>query len=109
MKREFKPRPRPPRDPNAPRAPARAARDAGAPRPPRGDAVTLDPDVARVFRSPAAVNRALRLVIQLAQLAAPAAGPSGTLHARPRRGGYQGSPQARGFTRRPRPDEDPTE
>jgi hypothetical protein len=42
--------------------------DAGG-RPPgaRGAVVTLDPDVARVFRDSAAVNEVLRLVIRLAR------------------------------------------
>jgi hypothetical protein len=68
--------------------------------------VTLDPDVARVFRGDASVNKALRLVMQLMQVVQ---GPPRGAGPRPggeRRGGYQGSPEARGFTRRPRFDED---
>ncbi|HUL67956.1 MAG TPA: hypothetical protein VLW55_25405 [Burkholderiaceae bacterium] len=74
-----------------------------SPRTGRGFTVTLDPDVARVFRGDASVNRALRLVLQLMQVVQ---GPPA-----PRRdrapGGYQGTPEARGFTRKPRfEDED---
>jgi hypothetical protein len=64
----------------------------------RGFTVTLDPDVARVFRGDASVNRALRLVLQLLQVVQ---GPPRPAAARPPRG-YQGTPEARGFTRRPR-------
>lgn len=74
----------------------------------RGFTVTLDPDVARVFRGDASVNKALRLVIQLMQVAAPrpAAGGERDRAERPRRpGGYQGSTDARGFVRKPRVDE----
>jgi len=80
-----------------------------------GFTVTLDPDVARVFRGDASVNKALRLVLQMMQVVqgpprpfAPrgdrSAGerPAGE---RPRRG-YQGSTEARGFTRKPRFEED---
>jgi hypothetical protein len=74
----------------------------------RGFTVTLDPDVARVFRGDASVNKALRLVLQLMQVVQ---GPPRAVRAaragieRPRRG-YQGSPEARGFTRKPRFEED---
>jgi hypothetical protein len=71
-----------------------------------GFTVTLDPDVARVFRGDASVNKALRMVMQLLQVVQ---GPPRGAGPRPggeRRGGYQGSPEARGFTRRPRFDED---
>lgn len=62
--------------------------------PSRGFTVTLDPDVARVFRGDASVNKALRLVLQMMQVVE---GPA------PRaRTGYQGSDEARGFTRKPR-------
>jgi len=70
-------------------------------RPVRGFTVTLDPDVARVFRGDAAVNRALRLVLQLLQVVQ---GPPRPTERAQR--GYQGSPQARGFTRRPRFEDD---
>lgn len=75
-----------------------------------GFTVTLDPDVARVFRGDASVNKTLRLVLQMMQVvqgpprtAAPRGErPTGE---RPRRG-YQGSSEARGFTRKPRFDEE---
>ena len=74
-----------------------------------GFTVNLDPDVARVFRGDASVNKALRLVMQLMQVVqgpprfgARTERPEGE---RPRRG-YQGSAEARGFTRKPRFDED---
>jgi hypothetical protein len=74
-----------------------------------GFTVTLDPDVARVFRGDASVNKALRLVMQLMQVVqgpprfgARAERPAGE---RPQRG-YQGSAEARGFTRKPRFEED---
>jgi len=68
----------------------------------RGFTVTLDADVARVFRGDASVNRALRLVLQLMQVVQ---GPPAARRDRPQRG-YQGSPEARGFTRPPRFEED---
>jgi len=68
----------------------------------RGFTVSLDPDVARVFRGDASVNRALRLVMQLMQVVQ---GPPPQRRDRAPRG-YQGSPEARGFTRRPRFEED---
>jgi hypothetical protein len=75
--------------------------------------VTLDPDVARVFRGDASVNKALRLVLQLMQVVqgpSPSArsGAPRTLGDRPRpaRPGYQGSDEARGFARKPRFDAD---
>lgn len=80
-----------------------------------GTTISLDPDVARVFRDDAAVNKALRLVIQLHHAIEGGAGPAprSTLRARPgapdgapRRSNYQGSAQARGFTRRPPPAEE---
>lgn len=67
-------------------------------RPARGFTVTLDPDIARVFRGDASVNRALRLVLQLMQVVQ---GPPQQIRDRTPRG-YQGTPEARGFTRRPR-------
>jgi len=74
----------------------------------RGVTVTLDADVARVFRGDASVNKALRLVIQLMEVAAPRqrlGGERGGAE-RPRRpGGYRGSAEARGFTRKPRFDD----
>jgi len=76
-----------------------------------GFTVHLDPDVARVFRGDASVNKALRLVMQLMQVVQgpPArsfgSGPARPEGERPRRG-YQGSAEARGFTRKPRFDED---
>ena len=75
--------------------PARPREEGG-----RGFTVTLDPDVARVFRGDASVNKALRLVLQLTQVVQ---GPRGVgERPRPPRGGYQGSAEARGFTRKPR-------
>jgi hypothetical protein len=72
-----------------------------------GFTVTLDPDVARVFRGDASVNKALRLVMQLVQVVE---GPPRTDRAAPRRSpGYQGSPEARGFERKPRFIEDEDE
>lgn len=68
----------------------------------RGFTVTLDPDVARVFRGDASVNRALRLVLQMMQVVQ---GPPASRGDRAPRG-YQGTPEARGFTRKPRFDED---
>lgn len=74
--------------------PARVREEGG-----RGFTVTLDPDVARVFRGDASVNKALRLVLQLTQVVQ---GPRGFgERPRPPRG-YQGSAEARGFTRKPR-------
>ena len=74
-----------------------------------GFTVNLDPDVARVFRGDASVNKALRMVMQLMQVVQgpPRFGASAerTEGERPRRG-YQGSAEARGFTRKPRFDED---
>ncbi|HEU0203855.1 MAG TPA: hypothetical protein VFR86_25880 [Burkholderiaceae bacterium] len=76
----------------------------------RGFTVTLDPDIARVFRGDASVNRALRLVLQLMQVVQgppqrAGGGARGEGFERPRRG-YQGSAEARGFTRKPRFEED---
>jgi len=75
----------------------------------RGFTVTLDPDVARVFRGDASVNKALRLVLQLMQVVqgpptSPRSGPPRTFADRPRPAGagYQGSDEARGFARKPR-------
>ncbi|MBK9244565.1 MAG: hypothetical protein IPM30_06855 [Burkholderiales bacterium] len=75
-----------------------------------GFTVSLDPDVARVFRGDASVNKALRLVMQLMQVVqGPPRGfgppPRQAEGERPRRG-YQGSTEARGFTRKPRFAED---
>jgi len=117
----FARRPRPPAGGDAPpyarerRPPRRDAEEAGfsgreGRREAGGFTVTLDPDVARVFRGDASVNKALRLVMQLMQVVqgptrsfGPRAGrPEGE---RPRRG-YQGSPEARGFSRKPRFEDD---
>lgn len=77
-----------------------------------GFTVTLDADVARVFRGDASVNKALRLVMQLMQVVQ---GPPRGFGSRPERTGgpprgrgYQGSAEARGFSRKPRfePDDD---
>jgi hypothetical protein len=78
----------------------------------RGFTVALDPDVARVFRGDASVNKALRLVLQLmqvvqgpAQAMAPAGGGSaaaGPQRPGARASGYKGSAEARGFERKPR-------
>jgi hypothetical protein len=76
-----------------------------------GFTVTLDPDVARVFRGDASVNKALRLVIQLMEVAAPRprgapTGERGSFRPRPASGGYRGSSEARGFVRKPRFEEE---
>lgn len=76
-----------------------------------GFTVTLDPDVARVFRGDASVNKALRLVLQLMQVVQ---GPPRSFGPRPERPAtgerprrpYQGSDEARGFARKPRFDDD---
>lgn len=81
-----------------------------------GFTVNLDPDVARVFRGDASVNKALRLVLQLMQVVQ---GPAPRFGGREggreggrfgsegaRSGGYRGSPEARGFERKPRFEED---
>jgi hypothetical protein len=86
------------------RAPERGARDGGF-------TVTLDPDVARVFRGDASVNKALRLVMQLMQVVqGPPRGfgprPERPGSDRPPRRGYQGTAEARGFTRKPRFEDD---
>jgi hypothetical protein len=67
----------------------------------RGFTVNLDPDVARVFRGDASVNKALRLVLQLMQVVE-GPGPRSERPAPRPRTGYQGSDEARGFTRKPR-------
>jgi hypothetical protein len=67
----------------------------------RGFTVTLDPDVARVFRGDASVNKALRLVLQLMQVIEGPA-PRSDRPAPRARPGYQGTDEARGFTRKPR-------
>lgn len=67
----------------------------------RGFTVNLDPDVARVFRGDASVNKALRLVLQLMQVVE-GPGPRSDRPAPRPRTGYQGSDEARGFTRKPR-------
>lgn len=73
----------------------------------RGFTVTLDPDVARVFRGDASVNKALRLVLQIMQVVE---GPPRTDRSAPRpRPGYQGTDEARGFVRKPRFVEDADE
>lgn len=79
--------------------------EAGEGERPRGFVVTLDPDVARVFRGEASVNKALRLVMQLMQVVE---GPGARADRNPRapRPGYQGTPEARGFERKPRFVED---
>jgi ATP-dependent RNA helicase DeaD len=69
--------------------------------PARGFTVTLDPDVARVFRGDASVNKALRLVLQMMQVVEGPA-PRSDRPAPRARAGYQGSDEARGFTRKPR-------
>ena len=115
----FARRPRPPSDEAAPpsrerRPPRREPGEGGFGGRERGGreggfTVSLDPDVAKVFRGDASVNKALRLVMQLMQVVqgpprfgAGAGRPEGE---RPRRG-YQGSAEARGFVRKPRFDED---
>ena len=45
-------------------------------RAPAGGAITLDPDVARVFRDSEAVNEALRMVIRLARTVGPSPRPA---------------------------------
>jgi hypothetical protein len=73
-----------------------------------GFTVTLDSDVARVFRGDASVNKALRLVMQMMQVVQGPPRGFGARGERPgsERRGYQGSAEARGFTRKPRFDED---
>lgn len=74
-----------------------------------GFTVNLDPDVARVFRGDASVNKALRLVMQLMQVVQGpprfGARPDRPAGEGPRRG-YQGSAEARGFSRKPRFEDD---
>ena len=79
--------------------------EAGEGERPRGFVVTLDPDVARVFRGEASVNKALRLVMQLMQVVE-GPGPRTDRGPRAPRPGYQGTPEARGFERKPRFVED---
>jgi hypothetical protein len=75
----------------------------------RGFTVTLDPDVARVFRGDASVNKALRLVLQLMQVVegpptadrAQAGDQRAAGRSVPPRA-YKGSAEARGFERKPR-------
>lgn len=77
-----------------------------------GFTVNLDPDVARVFRGDASVNKALRLVLQLMQVVqGPPPREGGRFGAGGARspGGYRGSPEARGFERKPRFEEDEDE
>lgn len=74
----------------------------------RSFTVNLDPDVARVFRGDASVNKALRLVLQLMQVVE-GPGPRGERPAPRPRTGYQGSDEARGFTRKPRFGDDDDE
>lgn len=62
--------------------PARFTRDEGA-APRRSAVITLDPDVARVFRNSEAVNEVLRLVMRLARFGA---GPPAFNRDRPRPG-----------------------
>ena len=64
----------------------------------RSFTVNLDPDVARVFRGDASVNKALRLVLQIMQVVE---GPPPGERPAPRPRGYQGSDEARGFSRKP--------
>jgi len=86
------------------REPGSGVRDRGSRE--GGFTVTLDPDVARVFRGDASVNKALRLVMQLMQVVQgpprSGFGPRPDRPAGERRGGYQGGAEARGFTRKPR-------
>ena len=101
----FAPRPRPTGD-FTPR-PRRLDEDGERP---RGFTVTLDPDVARVFRGDASVNKALRLVLQLMQVVqgppprsfAARTGDERGAPKPPARRAYQGSDEARGFKRKPR-------
>lgn len=72
----------------------------------RGFTVNLDPDVARVFRGDASVNKALRLVLQMMQVVE---GPPRGDRPPPRPRGYQGSDEARGFSRKPRLADDDDE
>jgi hypothetical protein len=125
-KREFERSERPARSFDRSERPARsfdrAERPARSERPARrfGDdeargprsgsfTVNLDPDVARVFRGDASVNKALRLVLQLTQVVQgppPRFAREGGGERAPRSGGYRGSAQARGFERKPRFEED---
>lgn len=76
-----------------------------------GFTVNLDPDVARVFRGDASVNKALRLVLQLMQVVqGPPREGAGRFGAERGRGGfggsgYRGSSESRGFERKPRFEE----
>jgi hypothetical protein len=89
----YQPARRPPRE-----------REAGG----RGFTVNLDPDVARVFRGDASVNKALRLVMQLMQVVQgpPPRSSFGERASYPARRPYQGSAAERGFERKPRFDPD---
>lgn len=111
--RRFPPRPPEAPSPSADVPEAEVQRDpyqrAQRPRPAGTFTVTLDPDVARVFRGDASVNKALRLVLQLMEVAAPRprSFPPGERGApRPAGGAYRGSAQARGFVRKPRFEDD---
>ncbi len=64
----------------------------------RPSVITLDPDVARVFRNSEAVNEALRMVIRLARLA----GPSRPPFNRDRPGAGSGAPRGRAASGAPR-------
>lgn len=75
------------------RAPARGA----GPRP-TGAGITLDPDVARVFRDSEAVNEALRMVIRLARFAGGSARPASGFDRRP--SGPPSGPRAGGSSDR---------
>ena len=116
----FVRRPRPAGDQGAPpfarerrpprREPGEGGLGAGRERAGRegGFTVTLDPDVARVFRGDASVNKALRLVMQLMQVVQGPPRGFGPRAERPggERRGYQGNAEARGFTRKPRFEDD---
>lgn len=68
-------------------------------RAPAGGAITLDPDVARVFRDSEAVNEALRMVIRLARTVGPSPRPAFN------RTGSTGGPRE-GASERPRAPSD---
>lgn len=85
------PRPRPDRD--APYGERLLA-------PARGAGITLDPDVARVFRDSDAVNEALRLVIRLARSVG--GGPRPAFSSDQRRSSAPSRPRSGGAPSRPR-------
>ena len=74
--------------------------------PARDGAISLDPDVARVFRDSEAVNEALRMVIRLARLAGGSPRPPARGFDRPRTGAAAGARSSPPSRARPRPPSD---